>query len=68
MLSVADCLEDGFIDGGKVVSLKHRQRSTPQKHFSGSGTHFCSKLSKPHGLVRLEELGNYTGKIRLLLT
>jgi hypothetical protein len=27
-------------DGGKVVSPTHRSRSTPQKHFSASDTHF----------------------------
>jgi hypothetical protein len=31
------------VDGGKVVSLTHQPRFTPQKHyyFNVSGTHFC---------------------------
>jgi hypothetical protein len=38
--------------------LKRWRHSTPQKHyFSASGTHFCYRLSKPQGLVRLEGLG-----------
>jgi hypothetical protein len=37
----------------------HRPRSTSQKHyFSASGTHVYSKLSKPQGLLRPEELGS----------
>jgi hypothetical protein len=45
-------------DGGEVVSLTHRPRSTSQKHYcSASGSHCCYRLSKPHGLVRLEALG-----------
>jgi hypothetical protein len=51
-------LESRLTDGGKVVSLTHRPRSTHQKHyFSLSDTHFCYKLSKPQGLMRLEGLG-----------
>jgi hypothetical protein len=41
MLRIPHCLEILLTDGGKVVSLTHRLRSTPQKHFSVSGTHFC---------------------------
>jgi hypothetical protein len=32
-------LDNRLIDGGEVVRLTHRPRSTPQKHVSG--THFC---------------------------
>jgi hypothetical protein len=32
MLRIPYCLDNRFIDGGKVVSLTHRPRSTPQKH------------------------------------
>jgi hypothetical protein len=57
MLRLAHYLDNQLIDGGEVVSLKYRPRSTPQKHyFSASDTHFCSRLSKPQGLVRLEGL------------
>jgi hypothetical protein len=42
MLRVPSCLDNLLADGGEVVSLTHRVRSTPQKHyFSASGTHFC---------------------------
>jgi hypothetical protein len=59
MLRIPHCLDNRLTDGGKAVSPKHRPRSTPQKHYcSASGTHFCSRLSKPQGLVRLEGLGN----------
>jgi hypothetical protein len=34
-------LDNKLTDGGEVVSPTHRSRSTPQKHFSGSDTHFC---------------------------
>jgi hypothetical protein len=46
-------------EGGKVVSPTHRPHFTPQKQYSFyvSGTHFCSGLSKPQGLVRPEGLG-----------
>jgi hypothetical protein len=51
------CLDNRLIDGGNVVSLTHRARSTPQRYyFSASDTHFCQKLGKPQGLVRLEGL------------
>jgi hypothetical protein len=58
MLKIPYCLDNRLIDGGKDVSLTHRPGSAPQKHyFSVSGTHFCQRLSKPQGLVRLEVLG-----------
>jgi hypothetical protein len=42
MLTIAHCVDSRLTDGGKVVSLKRRPRSTAQKHyFSASGTHFC---------------------------
>jgi hypothetical protein len=46
---------------GKVVSLTHRPRFTPQKHyyFYVSGTHFCYRLIKPLGLVRPEGLAKF---------
>jgi hypothetical protein len=39
-----------------LSALRNRPRSTPQKHFYASGTHFCYRLSKPQGLVRPEGL------------
>jgi hypothetical protein len=41
MLRIPYCLDNRLTDGGKVVSLTHRSRCTPQKHFFASGTHFC---------------------------
>jgi hypothetical protein len=57
MLTIPNCLDNRLAEGCKVVSPKHRLPSTLQKHFSASGTHFGQRLSKPQGLVRLEELG-----------
>jgi hypothetical protein len=54
MLRIPHCLGNRLTDGSKVVRLMHRPRSTLQKHFSASGTHFCYRLSKPLGLVQLE--------------
>jgi hypothetical protein len=56
MLRIPHCLDSPLTDGGKVVSLTHRPRSTPQKHFSVPGTHFYWRLSKRQGLMRLEGL------------
>jgi hypothetical protein len=33
MLSIPLCLDNRFIDGGKVVSSTQRPRFTPQKHY-----------------------------------
>jgi hypothetical protein len=50
--------EQRLTDGGEAVTFKYRPRSTIQKHFpSASGNHFCYRLSKAQGLVRLEALG-----------
>jgi hypothetical protein len=61
MLMIPHCLDNRLIDGGKVVSPTHQLHFTPQKHyyFNVSGTHFCSRLSKPQGLVRPEGLGKF---------
>jgi hypothetical protein len=64
MLRIAHSLDTRLTNGGKVVSLTLRPRSTPQKHyFSGSDTHFCYRLSKPQGLVRPQGLGKLKRKI-----
>jgi hypothetical protein len=39
MLRIQHCVDNRLTDGGEVVTLMHRKRSTPQKHFSASGTH-----------------------------
>jgi hypothetical protein len=62
MLRISHYLDSRLTDGGKVVSLTYRPPSTPQKHFSAPGTHFCYRLSKPQGLVRLEGLGKMKEK------
>jgi hypothetical protein len=57
MLRIPHCLDNRLTDDGEVASSKQRPRSAPQKYyFSASGTHFCSRLNKPQGLVRLEGL------------
>jgi hypothetical protein len=57
---IPHCLDNRLTDSGKVVSPKHRPGSTPQKiYFIYSGTHFCSRLSKHLGLVRLEGLDKF---------
>jgi hypothetical protein len=54
------CLENRLTDGGEVVTLTRRLRSTPQKHcFSVPGTYFYWRLSKLQVLVRLEGLGKF---------
>jgi hypothetical protein len=60
MLRIPHCLDNGLIDGGKVVSLTHPPHFTPQKHyFNVSGTHYCQRLSKSQGLERPEGLGKF---------
>jgi hypothetical protein len=67
MLRISHCRDSRLTDGGKVVSLTHRPRSTPQKHyFSASGTDFCWSLSKHQGLVRLKGLGKLEKLIYLI--
>jgi hypothetical protein len=42
MLRLPRCLDNRLTDAGKVVSLRHRPRSTSQKHyFSASDTNLC---------------------------
>jgi hypothetical protein len=55
MLRIPQCLDNRLIDSGKVASPTHPPHFTPQKHyfFYVSGTHFCKRLSKPQGLVRV---------------
>jgi hypothetical protein len=67
MLRIPHCLDSRPTDGGKVVSPTHRRRSTPQKHyFSVCGSHFCSRLSEPQGLVWPEGLGQLKKCIHLM--
>jgi hypothetical protein len=44
----------------------HKPHSTPQKHFSASGTHFYQKLSKSQGLGQLEGIGKLKKFIHLI--
>jgi hypothetical protein len=67
MLRIVRCPDSRLTDGGKVVSSMHWPRSTPQKHyFSASGTHFCYRLSKLQGLVRLEGLHTLNNFVLLI--
>jgi hypothetical protein len=57
MLRISHCIDNLLTDAGMVVSITHRPRSTPHKHyFSPSGTHFTGRVN-PRGLVRLKVLG-----------
>jgi hypothetical protein len=53
ILRIPHCLGIGLIDGGKVVSLTHQPRCTPQKHFFGFGTHRGSVNPGPSAAVRI---------------
>jgi hypothetical protein len=67
MLKSTHCLDNRLTDFGKVVSLTHKPRSTPRKHyFSASGTHFCYRLNKPWSLVRPEGLSKLKTFIHLI--
>jgi hypothetical protein len=68
ILRIPLCLGNRFTDGGKIISLTIRLRSTPQKHYvSSSGTYFCYRLSKPQGLLRLEGISKLKKCIHLRL-
>jgi hypothetical protein len=54
-MMIPQCVDNRLTDG-EVVSLTSRQRSTSQKVFPVSGTHFCQRLSKPQRLMWLEGL------------
>jgi hypothetical protein len=67
MLTILHGLNNRLTDGGKVVSPTHQPCSTPQKHyFSTSGTHFCYRLGKPQGLVRMEGLDKLKKFVHLI--
>jgi hypothetical protein len=51
----------------RLSALRAGHCFTPQKHyFYASGIHFCSRLSKPQGLVRPEGLGKLKKSIHLI--
>jgi hypothetical protein len=60
------CLDNRLTDGDKVVRPMYHPRSTPQKYFSTSGTHFFWKPSKTQGLVRPEGLSKLKKFIHLI--
>jgi predicted RNA-binding protein with PUA-like domain len=67
ILRTLDCLDNRLTVGGKDASPTYRPRSTPQKHyFSASDTHFCYRLRKTQGLVRLKELGKLKKSIHFI--
>jgi hypothetical protein len=57
MLRIPHRLDSRLTDGGKAVSLTRRLPFNVPEIFQGSGTHFCWRLSKPHGLMRSRGLG-----------
>jgi hypothetical protein len=67
MLRIPHCLDNQLTEGSKVASTTHQVLSTPQKHnFSASGIHFCQRLRKSQGLLRLEGLGKLKEIIHLI--
>jgi hypothetical protein len=68
MLRIPHCIDSRLTGGGQVVSPRLRPRSTPQNHFSASGTLFCYRLSKLQGLVLPEGLGKLKKFIHLILS
>jgi hypothetical protein len=67
MLRIQHRINCRLTDGCRIVGPTHRPHFTPQEHyFSISGTHFCSRLSEPQGLVRPEGLGKLKTCIHLI--
>jgi hypothetical protein len=66
MLRIPHCLDNQLTDGGKVVSPKHRQHFTPQKHdyFYVSDTHLLEGLVWPEGLNKFENLPHWVSNPR----
>jgi hypothetical protein len=63
MLRIPHCLDSRLIDGGKIVGLTHRLRSTSQKYyFSASGAHVCQRLSKHQDFILSGGLGKLKNK------
>jgi hypothetical protein len=55
MLRIPHCLDNRLADDRKVVSLKQRPRSTPQKHhLSASGTQSLVRLEGWNNLRRVK--------------
>jgi hypothetical protein len=52
----------------RLSALRIYRSVLPQKHFSASNTHFCYRLSKTRGLVRLEGLDKLIKFIGLIGT
>jgi hypothetical protein len=58
MFKIPHCLDNWLTDGGEVVSLTRRPRSTPQKHFFFLFLVLISVIDpRAQGLVWLEGLG-----------
>jgi hypothetical protein len=70
MLRISHCLDNRLIDGGKFVKPQApAELYSPETlfiFFNVSGTHFCSRLSKPQGLVRPEGLGKFKIKSEVI--
>jgi hypothetical protein len=66
MLRIPHWLDNLLTDGGKLVSLTHRLRSTPTKIFTNVLVLICRTLGKPQGLERAEGLGKLIKIIHLI--
>jgi hypothetical protein len=62
MLRIPRCLDNRIADGGKVVSITHRPRSTPQKQekleYNGTVRHLFIGFKKSYDSGRREVLYN----------
>jgi hypothetical protein len=58
MLRIPHCLDNRLTEGGKIVSRTRRPRSTPQKPCLMLLI-LIHRLSKPQGLLRLEEIDKF---------
>lgn len=65
-MTITLCPDNCLGYDSKFISLTHRERSTPQKHYSSaSDNHFCSRLYKSHGLAQPKNSVNFEVSWRL---
>jgi hypothetical protein len=61
MVRIPHCLDNRFIDGGKVVSLTHPPHSTPQEHYYFQATtNLTESLGRRSGRTVHQQKDNRT--------